>query len=408
MLKRFNFFTSFGRSRFIGFVVFLSQRISQVRLNQVSASLTFTTLLALVPFFTITLIVVSAFPMFDDISIRFRVFLATTLMPEYTAKIVGGYMRDFTQKAGNLTALGIAVLGASSILLMMTIERVFNQIWRIKNKRPFLLQMLTYWTVLTLGPLIIGAGLSTWSWLFRTTAFPETYPILADIVRVSGSIGMSTFLLYLLYRIVPYCYVPNRHALLGAFLASVALEIARRGFAYYIAGFANYQLIYGAFAVIPVFLLWVFFLWYILLLGAVVTASLSYWRGEAFRRGSDRRGRFDEVLELMMMLFDAHERGAALQAKEFRMKINVGYDELVELLDRLAKKDYVQFGKDGWVLKTSPDKIILSDLFSLFVYQPNQIQKNDAIADAIQDVLSPSLASLNLSLTEFAHRLDRK
>ncbi len=392
------------KSRILGFAIFIWKRSSEFRLNQVAASLSFTTLLALVPFFTVTFIVISAFPVFSELTERFQVFLAEALMPEYASKVIGTYMKDFTAKAGNLTAIGIIVLVVSSVLLIMTIERTFNQIWRTRQQRPVVTRVLVYWGILTLGPLILGAGLSLWGWLFSTTTFPLDYPFFGLIIRVSGSIALTTLLLWSLYRFVPHRYVPNRHALIGAFVAALALEIARRVFAFYIGNFASYHLIYGAFAVLPVFLIWLFCLWYILLAGAVLTASFSYWWGDAFRYGYDTRGRFGDILKIMLALYEAQLRGRAVNVRKLRDKVQMGYDELGNLLDSLAKKDYIAMEKRGWILKTSVHQILLSDLFRMFVYEPKQNHETDPVNEGIYQLMQPNLVSLDISLDEFAVR----
>ena len=115
--------------------------------------------------------------------------------------------------------------------------------------------------------------------------------------------------------------------------------------------FDGYKSIYGAFAAVPFFLLWLNLLWTLVLGGAVLTSSLSYWRGEAFRRSLDARGRFDDVLKILLLLDSAQQNGKALPVQEFRRHINMGFDELGELLEKLARHGYVYSGRQGWVLK---------------------------------------------------------
>ncbi|MBP6563686.1 MAG: YihY family inner membrane protein [Neisseriaceae bacterium] len=398
---------SIWQSKPVAFFIFLLRRIGDAQLNQVAASLTFTTLLALVPFITITFIVISAFPVFADISTEFQILVSSTLMPDASSKVIGTYMNDFIGKAGNLTAIGIVALGISAVLLINTVERTFNQIWQAKQERPLVWRVLIYWTILTLGPLLIGGGLSVWSWLFRFTDFPMLYPSLATIIRVSGAILLSTSLLWAVFRFVPYRYVPNRHALIGALFTAVALEITRRAFGFYVANFNSYQIIYGAFAAIPVFLLWILCLWYVLLSGAVLTASLSYWQGETFRRRGRKRGRFDDVIKVLIHLHDAQKEGKALKTQDFRAEVAMGYDELGELLTRLGKMAIIQDGSDGWVLKLAPENIILSDLFQAFVYRLNDDDR-DFWLQHLHALMAPGLDTLDLSLAQFIQDTNAK
>lgn len=149
---------SFSLSAVFGFADFIRQRLAQQRVLQVAGSLTFTTLLALVPLFTIALTMMSAFPVFSDYSTRFKVMLLSTLVPEFAGKVITVYMRQFADNAEKLTAAGIVMLGVTSLMLMATIERTFNSIWGVRRARPWLQQSMVYWTVLTLGPLVLGGA----------------------------------------------------------------------------------------------------------------------------------------------------------------------------------------------------------------------------------------------------------
>jgi len=400
--------TSLSRTRSqLGFLRFLMRRMAELHINQVAASLTFTTLLALVPLLTVTLIVISAFPVFSDYSVRFKVLLLTTLVPEFAGKVITVYMRQFTENASSLTAAGIAMLGASALMLMVTIERTFNGIWRVERSRPFLQQMLVYWTVLTLGPLLLGVGLSSWSWLYKTSGLKHSHPVVALTIQIVGSIGLTTLVLWFLYRLVPNRFVPADQAAIGALVTALLLEVTKRGFGYYITEMASYQLVYGAFASVPIFLLWVFCLWFVVLAGAMFTASLSYWEGGAWRRSFDPRRRFQDAVEALLMLHQAQSSGGALRLTDLRREIRVGYDELGQLLDKLAVLQYVQVGADGWVLKRRAESIQLVDLFRQFVYKSTPDQDDD-VAESLEALLSPAFDSLDLTLDEFARRLGRK
>ncbi|MDO5069874.1 YihY family inner membrane protein [Neisseria sp. Dent CA1/247] len=386
-------------SRLGGFALFVLKRFNEIRVPQVSASLTFTTLLALVPVLTVTLAVVSAFPMFDSLSASFVNFVNQTVVPQ-GVDTVFEYMNEFKQKASQLTVIGVIMLGVTSLMLIQTIDQTFNRIWRVNTQRPLVMQFLVYWALLTLGPLALGIGGSLWSAMLQYNLFKSDFSFLSGVVRVTASVLFSMFLLWLLYRLVPNRFVPARHALIGAAITAVLLEAARYGFAWYISTFNGYTLIYGAFAAIPFFLLWLNLLWMLVLSGAVLTASLSYWHGEAFRRGVDARGRFDDVLKILLLLNEAQKEGGALKVQDIRPSINMGYDELGELLEKLARHGYVYQGKQGWVLKTKAEAIELKDLFKLFVYRPTALNK-DHVNVAVADLMEPCLETLDITLAEF-------
>ena len=387
-------------TRFAGFMVFLWKRFDEVRVPQVSASLTFTTLLALVPVLTVTLVVASAFPMFDTLSDSFVRFINQTIVPQ-GAGVLFDYINQFKGKASNLTAIGIVMLVVTSLLLIRTIDQTFNRIWRVQSERPLWTQFLVYWALLTFGPLAIGLSLTAWTLMLQQSRVDEMLPFLTGVLRTGSSILFSTVILWLLYRLVPNRYVPARQALVGAAVTAVLLEAARALFAWYIGTFNSYTLIYGAFAAIPVFLLWLNLLWMLVLTGAVFTASLSYWQGEAFRRHLGTQGRFDDVLKILLLLDDAQLQGRALLVQDFRSHINMGYDELGDLLEKLARHGYVYQGRQGWVLKTNAASIEVDDLFKLFVYRPTHIQQ-DYVNDAVEQIMAPCLNAMNITLADFS------
>src|SRR5258708_37833995 len=147
------------------FLAHVFRRFNEDRCLQIASSLTFTTLLALVPLVTITLALMAAFPIFSGLGEHIHAFLLANMLPEKAGKVVTGYIEQFSGQAGRLTALGTAVLAAAAFMMMFTIERAFNSIWRVSRPRPVAQRILIYWATLTLGPVLIGASLSISSYL---------------------------------------------------------------------------------------------------------------------------------------------------------------------------------------------------------------------------------------------------
>ena len=308
-------FMRLKQQRLWQFGVFVVKRCLELRLFQVSSSLTFTTLLALVPFFTIALTVVSAFPMFEDITRQFQQFITNNLVPQASYKIINDYVFGFLDNASKLTTIGLIMLIVSAVLLINTIETTFNQIWGSSQPRPLLTRLLVYWALLTLGPLILGLTISQIGWFMRQSVFAFQYPNTAWILHFVISTLVNTALLWLMYRVVPARYVPSKHALAGALWSAIILELAKRLFSYYFSHFGSYEVIYGAFAAIPLFLLWINVLWAILLSGAILTNALSYWQGDAFQRHSGQHGRFDDVLKILILLAQAQCQGSSMPTR---------------------------------------------------------------------------------------------
>ncbi|MBI3143718.1 MAG: YihY family inner membrane protein [Pseudogulbenkiania sp.] len=392
-----------------GFARFLARRMGSHRVLQVAGSLTFTTLLALVPLLTIVLTVVAAFPVFADYSARFKVMLLSTLVPEFAGKVITVYMRQFADNAEKLTAAGIVMLGLTSLMLMATIERTFNAIWSVRRSRPWLQQGMVYWSVLTLGPVAFGGGLIGWHWLLKATHFERYSRLLDELLQTGGTILLTTAVLSLLYRVVPNRFVPYRHALWGALATALLLEVTKAVFGFYIGEVASYKLVYGAFASVPILLLWVYCLWLVVLTGAVFTASLSYWEGGAWRRRFEPRRRFLDALEVLLLLDSAQQQGVALTPVELRREVHVGYDELGLVLDKLACLGYAQRGQgDGWVLMKKLETIPLSELFQVFVYR-SDIGRDDDIGQGLDELLAPAFSRLDQeTLADFARRVGRK
>lgn len=386
-----------GNNKFCYFLLFVRKRFVEVRIPSVAASLTFTTLLSLVPIFTVVLAVMSAFPVFEQFSNIIVRFIQMTIVPQGADTILS-YLFEFKKQAAHLTTIGMLFLGVTSLLLIHTIDETFNRIWRVQTHRPMWFQFLLYWALLTFAPLALGASLTMWGLLLQESGFAHL-PFIGEI----SSILVNTVILSLLYCLVPNRHVPWQHALLAAGITSVFLEMARFAFTLYFASFDGYQLIYGAFAAVPIFLIWLKLLWIFILTGAVFTASLSYWKDEAFLRDFSSKSIFQDLLAVLLLLYQAQQDGKSLSIQVLRQNIKMGYDELGDLLDKLAKHDLVYQGKSGWVLKTDAQHIQLINLFQWFVYTSHDTHQD--INQACDALLHSGLPSLHISLSEFAQQL---
>ncbi len=386
-------------NKICAFAWFVVRRFDEERVPQAAASMTFTTLLALVPVLTVMVAVASIFPVFDRWSDSFVSFVNQTIVPQ-GADMVFDYIDAFRDQANRLTAIGSVMLVVTSLMLIRTIDNAFNHIWRVNTQRPWMMQFLVYWALLTFGPLSLGVGISFMVGSVQDSVLSSGAQQWADALKTAARLAFMTVLLWGLYRFVPNRFVPARQAFVGALITAFCLETARFLFTWYMGNFDGYRSIYGAFAAVPFFLLWLNLLWTLLLGGAVLTSSLSYWQGEAFRRGFDSRGRFDDVLKILLLLDAAQKEGRTLSVQEFRRHINMGYDELGELLEKLARYGYIYSGRQGWVLKTGADSIELSELFKLFVYRPLPVER-DHVNQAVDAVMTPCLQTLNMTLAEF-------
>lgn len=356
----------------LSFMRFLTRRFVDDRCVQIASSLTYTTLLSLVPLIVIALTVIAAFPAFFELMTQLKIFLLMHMVPEVAGTIITVYMPQFSSKAAHLTAAGIAALGATALMLMLTIEHAFNLIWRVRTPRPLLQRFLTYWVVLTLGPLSIGASLSLTSYLVSySLGYVAFIPALGVLLLKIVPILLTTLVFSLLYLAVPNRHVPIRHALAGGLVAGLGLELMSKGFTAYILHFSSYTLVYGAFASLPVFLIWVYLSWLVVVAGAVVAASLSYWRGGAWRIERTAGQNFFDALSVLRALRYAQQRGTAPGLPALRKETCLALEALEDILRRLREANMVErTARQGWMLARDARDIPLVDVFRLFVFRP--------------------------------------
>lgn len=359
---------------FIDFMRFIVMRFDQDRCLQIAASLTFTTLLSLVPLITIALAMFSASPLFEDFSAQIKVYLINNLMPEMAGKIITQYMRQFTDSATRLTTVGIAVLALTAMSTMLTIDRAFNAIWRVSRPRPLLKRLVVYWAVLTLAPLLIGASLSLTSWLVGLSmGYAKHVPIFWVGVLKVLPILFTTLAFAMLFRLVPNRYVPRSHALIGALVAAFVFEFMNRIFGYYISHFPTHKLVYGAFASVPIFLMWIYLCWLAILIGAVIAASLSHWRTPATHDLLPATQLID-ALRVMQILANGFQQGRVISFAEISESLYLGYDALEKILDKLAGADLVRKAEEhGWLLMRDVGHIRATELLHLFVLDRGEL-----------------------------------
>ncbi|SFQ05816.1 membrane protein [Geopseudomonas sagittaria] len=244
------------------FVVHLVGRFFADRGPQSAAALTYTTLFAVVPLMTVTFVMLAAVPAFRDLGEPIQAFIFRNFVPS-AGEQVQAYLRGFSTQARELTWLGVAVLVATALLTLHTIEDAFNHIWRVRRARRGLSSFLLYWAILSLGPLLLGLGFAAGTYVtsLQLISGPRALPGAGTLIGLMPLLtGIAAFTL--LYAAVPNTRVPLRHALLGGCFSALAFEVAKALFALYVSQFPGYQLIYGAFAAVPLFLLWIYLAWW--------------------------------------------------------------------------------------------------------------------------------------------------
>jgi len=343
-------------------------RFYEERGLQTAGSLTYTALLSLVPLFTVALAVSTAFPVFDETMGALQLFVLENFLPDATGiNVIADQITSFTRNAGRLTAIGLGVFVVTAVMLMMTIDVSMNRLFRVYRRRPLLQQVLIYWAVLTLGPVLIGGSLSTTSFAVGASFGYLELGHVADAVLGVLPFVFTCAALTLLYAVVPYRHVPARDALLGGLLAGIAFEIAKRGFAVYLAKFPTYSLIYGAFATIPIFLVWLYLSWVVVLAGATITAMLPAYR---FAEGRPVPGRdFADALAVLSLLARAQRGGGVRRLRQMSSELRLMPHRCEAVLEHAARRGWTaRTEKDGWVLVRDAETLSVSEIYRAFAF----------------------------------------
>lgn len=346
------------------------RRFYDDRCMQIASSLTFTSLLAIVPIVTVALTIITAFPVFGQMTAALQEFILENMVPA-SADVVASYTQQFTQNAARLTAVGIGFLFVTSIMLLLTIERAFNDIWRVRRPRPVVQRVFVYWTLITVGPVLMGASLSLTSWLVGQAVglvqgLPGAGVVLLSVVPVL----LTSVALAILYLAMPNRRIRVQDALIGGLFGGVAFELMKRGFALYVAQFPTYTLVYGAFATVPIFLLWIYVSWLVVIFGAVVVAALPEWRDRAGQArplpGSD----FFDALQVLKLLWRAHRVGGVVTLPEILAVSTVRIEQVESILDTMIGTGWVsRTVSRGWVLHRDPTAFTVEDVYRLFVFR---------------------------------------
>lgn len=257
------------------FVLRIARRFGEEDFDQISASLAFTTLLSLVPLAGLVLVLVTALPMFSVMLDHVDRLLVTYLLPERAASLIAKTLLKFSQRAAEVTFFGLAVLIGTAFLLLHTVERAFNHVWRVEVPRPMLDRLRLYTVVLAIWPLLVGGLLAAMSYAL-TVSFGFVHEPAWVRTAALKLVSLAVLVLFFafLYRAVPNAPVRWRHAFIAGGVAALGFTLLQRGFEIYLSHFPSYTAIYGAFAAAPIFLLWVYLSWAVILIGALVAATL--------------------------------------------------------------------------------------------------------------------------------------
>lgn len=375
-------FKSLSRFPWRSTAITLRERFREDRLGLTASSLTFTTTIALVPFITVALAVFTAFPMFAKFQDVLQKWLIESLIPDNIARQVLGYLTQFAGQASKLGVAGLAVLFTSALALILTIDRTLNSIWRVRTPRPFGQRVLVYWAGITLGPLLLGVSLSITSYVISASkgvvgVIPGGVQLLLDLLQfflVAG--GMAA-----MYNYVPNIQVRWRHAWVGGLFVAAAFELAKKALALYLSNVPTYSVMYGAFATVPILLIWIYVAWVIVLLGAVITAYLPSLLSGLERRGRSHGLQFQLALETLQQLEHVRttpDKGLTLALLSLRLRVDTL--QLEPVLEALCVLDWIGLLREEraevaarYVLLVDPDTTLLAPLLNELLLRQDEI-----------------------------------
>ena len=383
------------------FVFYIGERFVSDNCLNSAATLSYTTLLSLVPVFAVSISVLALFPVFDHMIDRIQDFVFTNLVPASGAEVRQS-LQHFAHQTTGLTIMGTTGLVLSAVLMMAAIDRTLNQIWRVRDRRRPIQSVLVYWTVITLGPLFVAVSFAASSYLFSLASLDngQTVSRIKEIIlNVTPFLSMTAGFTFL-YSAVPNRRVPVRQALIGATFAALLFEFAKWGFALFIANFGAYQVVYGALAALPIFLAWIYLSWVVVLLGAEFTQALESYRER--RQGSlgSIRTRFILAVRILGDLYRAQRLGRALGEHEINHREPAaGGPAVGEVLHVLQKARIIRrTDRGGWMLARDPSRLTLLDVYRAhsFVLAPMPARLEDR--DDWNRALAPVLGEVRRSV----------
>lgn len=299
-----------------------------------ASALAFTSLLAVVPLMTVGLTILSSFPVFQGLTGPVQDFIFDNFVPA-TGKVVQNYIQQFSAQVSKLSVWGIIFLFLTALLVMLTIEQAMNRIWRVNSTRRGVTAFLLYWAILSLAPVLLGLSLAASSYLISVPLILGHYApsILFTLLPSILSCLGFTFL----YVVVPNYPVKITHGLWGALIATLLFESAKQAFAFYLSQYHTYQLLYGAFATVPIFFIWVYWVWVITLLGAEISYALAVHHQR--RTGIPLDG-FSHALLWLNQLWTAQKEGRGLTRDELinsnSQPFRIDIDEMLNQLSSLS------------------------------------------------------------------------
>ncbi len=343
-------------------------------------SLSYITVFSLVPLSAISFSIFSKFQAFSALEAKVKSLIFNNFLPSSSAKIQS-YIAEFMEKTTVLSIFGVGTLVIASVLFLDAVEGTFNDIWGVKERRPWLRRFASFWSFITLAPFFLALSIYLSSFVMKHIPI-EGYSLLRWVSYHSVSIVLAWVAFFLGYYFLPYTDVDVKSALKGSLFTAVLWEIVKKGFDWYITHMTNFGKIYGSLGLIPVFLFWIYIVWVIVLLGGEVTFLLEWPSGK-----KPDLPYFS--LKLLLMLADRYTKGyGPVKVKDLVKKCGVDRKKLLSVLETFTAAGWVACTDGSYIMAMPPEKIKLSEVLEKtgivnFTIPP---EENDAYSRAIKTI----------------------
>ena len=348
------------------FIRFVYQNFTRHQGVENAKALTYMSLFAVIPLLTVLITILSAFPAFQVFGSQVQAMIFDRLLPSSSSELEN-YFTGFSNQARNLTWVGAVMLIVTSFLMLLNIERSFNRLWEVREPRKGLNSFLLYWSVMSLGPILLGLGFAISSYITSLNLFDSFMDISEVLGTTTLFLGIFPLLLTagaftLIYIAVPNCGVRFQHGLIGGLTVAISFLVVKTVFTWFI-GLASYQLVYGTFAAVPIFLLWIYLCWVLILLGANLVRALPAYSTEY---KNSRVNPHIILIALLHKFWVLQKKGEGLQTGDL-IKEKWPFNELsmADAIKVLEENNMVRScGTDEFILSRDLQTISLQQLFT--------------------------------------------
>ncbi|MDD2946374.1 YihY family inner membrane protein [Acinetobacter haemolyticus] len=382
MLEKYLKKLPFYNETWFQFVLFVVRRFEADRCRDQAASLTYTTLFAVVPMLTVFLVIISSIKALEPARQQLQQLIYSHFLPRTTIAFDKAFTA-FTDKSSNLTVIGILFLFVTTVMMLSSIETVFNRIWRVKETRGGIIGFMRYWTIISLGPILLGSAFAISSTVASLNVLSNNfagYEVDGEFILWGISFVLTILGFFILNWTIPNRSVPIKAALIAGTFSAVVFELLKNLFGIIMSNFTSYEIVYGAFAAIPIFLLWIFLSWNIVLLGVEISYALT-----AFNSGKEpKRHPVIMLLDLMELFYKKQQSGESVSDEE-ALEV-LGRDEIGRWPTYV-----VMLEKQNLVKRTDNDEYILArnlaqvDFWSFYKQLPYPLPRSKDVANIRPD-----------------------